>query len=95
MLQKNGWNVWYTAPDALGDWWHARAGCDIKNINQNVFIINNTTGQKISVVLPIITDNVAVDGVEVDTTQKCVGNRNLSIILLDTGKHKITFTKKV
>ena len=90
-VTKKGWNVWYTAPDTLGDWWHARANCEITDTSANGVCINNTTGQKITVVLPVDTTNAAVDGNPATVTQKNIGERTQSLVSIDAGVHKIEY----
>ncbi len=80
-----------TAPDALGEWWHARAKCKIDAVCDNGFCIENTTHQKISMVLPKDATAVTVNGKPVTITKKCVGERILSIVSVDVGTHKIEY----
>ncbi len=88
---KNGWNVWFCAPDALGEWWHRRAKCDISDSDKSGFTVNNKVGQQISVILPYDKNNVAIDGELVTTTQKNIGGRRLILISVDDGIHRVTY----
>ncbi len=93
-VTQKGWNVWFTAPDALGEWWHSRAKCEISDVSQNGFIINNTTNQTVSVVLPFTVKNAIVDKNPANITHKKVGERQLQIICVDSGIHTVQYKKE-
>lgn len=87
-VTKKDWNVWYTAPDALGNWWHERAACHISN-TENGFVVKNITNRTISVVLPNNVSTVDIDGTPTAVTQKIVADRTLNIVAVNTGTHII------
>lgn len=90
-VEKKGWNAWYCAPDALGDWWHDRADCKIDNVTENGFEVNNPLDCAVTVVLPSGATSALINGKQAEVIEKTVAGRKLCLVNIPTGISEISY----
>ena len=90
-VAEKGWNVWYCAPDMLGDWWHDRAACAVTAVMADGFTVENPTDRRVSVVLPAGATAATVNGETVSVTAKIVAGRPVNLISLDPGTATVSY----
>lgn len=90
-VASKGWNVIYTAPTAVGQWWHDRAACSISSVTLRSFTVNNPNDRSVCVVLPKGVTKASVNGSPASVTTKTVAGKMTSIICVSPGESKVEY----
>lgn len=83
-VRKTGKNVAFSAPGAVGEWWHERASCRIFEVNENGFTVDNPTDRTVYIVLP--TGKRAEGAVT-----KTVSGKERKLVPAQKGKIKVRY----